>query len=128
VGYYIAAILTFVGLFPLIGGVLLAIPTSVFGGAVMLMFGTVAVAGFNILREVEMDNRSFVILAVSLAAGLGVTFLPESLEHFPSGVRACGVGNRHRFHLCLSVEYCDAEAARRTRVCTCDGKSRDCCG
>lgn len=88
VGYYIAAILTFLGLFPLVGGVLLAIPTSVFGGAVMLMFGTVAVAGFNILREVKMDNRSFVILAVSLAAGLGVTFLPESLEHFPSGIKS----------------------------------------
>ena len=88
VGYYIAAILVFLGLFPLVGGVLLAIPTSVFGGAVMLMFGTVAVAGFNILREVEMDNRAFVILAISLAAGLGVTFLPEALEHFPSGVRS----------------------------------------
>ncbi len=88
VGYYIAGILAFLGLFPLVGGVLLAIPTSVFGGAVMLMFGTVAVAGFNILREVKMDNRSFVILAVSLAAGLGVTFLPESLEHFPGGVRS----------------------------------------
>ena len=88
VGYYIAGILTFLGLFPLVGGVLLAIPTSVFGGAVMLMFGTVAVAGFNILREVEMDNRAFIILAVSLSAGLGVTFLPEALEHFPAGVRS----------------------------------------
>jgi len=88
VGYYIAGILVFLGLFPLVGGVLLAIPTAVFGGAVMLMFGTVAVAGFNILREVNMDNRSFVILAVSLAAGLGVTFLPEALEHFPSAVRS----------------------------------------
>lgn len=54
----------------------------------MLMFGTVAVAGFNILREIRMDNRSFVILAVSLAAGLGVTFLPEALEHFPSAVKS----------------------------------------
>ncbi len=87
VGYFIAAILAFLGLFPLVGGVLLAIPTSVFGGAVMLMFGTVAVAGFNILREVKMDNRAFVILAVSLAAGLGVTFLPEALEAFPSSVK-----------------------------------------
>jgi xanthine permease XanP len=88
VGYFIAAILAFLGLFPLVGGVLLAIPTSVFGGAVMLMFGTVAVAGFNILREVKMDNRAFVILAVSLSAGLGVTFLPEALEAFPSSVKS----------------------------------------
>ena len=88
VGYFIAAILVVAGLFPLVGGVLLAIPTSVFGGAVMLMFGTVAVAGFNILREVKMDNRAFIILAISLSAGLGVTFLPESLEHFPTGVQS----------------------------------------
>ncbi len=87
VGYYVAAILVFLGLFPLVGGVLLAIPTPVFGGAVMLMFGTVAVAGFNILRAVRMDNRAFVILAISLAAGLGVTFLPDSLEHFSPAVR-----------------------------------------
>lgn len=88
VGYYIAAILVFLGLFPLVGGVLLAIPTPVFGGAVMLMFGTVAVAGFNILRAVEMDNRSFVILAISLAAGLGVTFIPEALEQFPPALHS----------------------------------------
>jgi xanthine permease XanP len=88
VGFFVAAILVFLGLFPIVGGVLLAIPTPVFGGAVMLMFGTVAVAGFNILRAVKMDNRAFVILAVSLAAGLGVTFLPEALEHFPAGVRS----------------------------------------
>lgn len=88
VGLFVAAILILLGLFPIVGGVLLAIPTPVFGGAVMLMFGTVAVAGFNILREVKMDNRSFVILAVSLAAGLGVTFLPEALHSFPPGVQS----------------------------------------
>lgn len=88
VGYFIGSILIFLGLFPIVGGVLLAIPTSVFGGAVMLMFGTVAVAGFNILREVQMDNRSFVILAISLAAGLGVTFIPEALHHFPPAVQS----------------------------------------
>jgi xanthine permease XanP len=88
VGYYIAAILTGLGLFPLVGGVLLAIPTPVFGGAVMLMFGTIAVAGLNILRQVEMDNRSFGILAVSLATGLGVTFVPEAMEQAPTAIRS----------------------------------------
>jgi xanthine permease XanP len=88
VGYYVAAILSFLGLFPLIGGFLRAIPMPVFGGAVMLMFGTVAVAGFNILRGIEMSNRNMVILAVSLAAGLGVTFLPDALESFPKAVHS----------------------------------------
>ena len=35
-----------------------------------------------------MDNRSFVILAVSLAAGLGVTFIPEALEEFPKAIHS----------------------------------------
>jgi len=83
VGYYVAGFLSFLGLFPIIGGLLRAIPMPVFGGAVMLMFGTVAVAGFNILRTIEMNNRNMVILAVSLAAGLGVTFMPDALEAFP---------------------------------------------
>lgn len=88
VGYYVAAILSFLGLFPFIGGFLRAIPMPVFGGAVMLMFGTVAVAGFGILRSVEMSNRNMVILAVSLAAGLGVTFVPEALEGFPKAAHS----------------------------------------
>lgn len=88
VGYYVAGILSFLGLFPFIGGFLRAIPMPVFGGAVMLMFGTVAVAGFNILKSVEMSNRNMVILAVSLAAGLGVTFVPEALEGFPKAVHS----------------------------------------
>ena len=88
VGYYVAVILSFLGLFPLIGGFLRAIPMPVFGGAVMLMFGTVAVAGFNILRSIEMSNRNMIILAVSLAAGLGVTFLPDALEGFPKAIHS----------------------------------------
>ena len=105
-GYFISAILIILGLFPLVGGVLLAIPTSVFGGAVMLMFGTVAVAGFNILREVKMDNRSFVILAISLAAGLGVTFIPEALHHFPPAVQSVlesGIATGSIFALVLNL-------------------------
>ncbi|HTL90140.1 MAG TPA: solute carrier family 23 protein, partial [Leptolyngbya sp.] len=88
VGYYVGAVLAFFGLFPIVGGILRCIPLPVFGGAVMLMFGTVAVAGFNILKGVEMTNRSLVILAVSLAGGLGVTFVPEAVEQFPGFFRS----------------------------------------
>ncbi len=114
VGYYIAAILMFFGLCPVVVGVLLAIPTSVVGGAVMMMFGTVAVAGFNILREIEMDNRAFVILAISLSAGLGVTFLPEALEQFPAGAKSVlesgiGTGSICALVLNLVVPHAKAE-------------------
>lgn len=88
IGYFIAAILVTLGLFPRVGGVLLAIPTSVFGGAVTLMFATVAIAGFKILREVKMTPRSFSILAISLATGLGVTFVPEAVRQFPDAIQS----------------------------------------
>jgi len=83
VGYYVAALLAFLGLFPIVGGILTAIPAPVFGAAIMLMFGTVAVAGFNILREIEMTKERFVIVGASLAVGLGVTFIPDALIGFP---------------------------------------------
>jgi xanthine permease XanP len=95
VGYYIAAILMAFGLFPVLVGGLLAIPTAVVGGAVMLMFITVAVAGVNILREIAMDNRSFGILAISLTVGLGVTLFPQVLDQLPvavKGVLESGIG------------------------------------
>ncbi len=106
VGYYVAAILSVLGLFPIIGGILRTIPLPVVGGAVMLMFGTVAVAGMNILRSMPMDNRSTVILAVSLAMGLGVTFSPDSLKAFPEMVHTIlesGIATGSLFALVLNL-------------------------
>ena len=88
IGFYVGGILAFLGLFPIIGGILTAIPAPVFGAAIMLMFGTVAVAGFNILGEIEMTNRSLIIVGASLAAGLGVTYVPEALSGFPEQLRS----------------------------------------
>ena len=87
IGFYVAGILVFLGFFPIIGGLLTAIPAPVFGAAIMLMFGTVAVAGFNILREINMTNRALVIVGSSLATGLGVTFVPEGLVGFPDQIQ-----------------------------------------
>lgn len=106
VGYYVAAILAFLGLFPIVGAILITIPMPVFGGAVMLMFGTVAVAGFNILRGVEMDNRTFVILAVALSTGLGVTFVPEAVHAFPVQLKSIfesGIATGSIFALVLNL-------------------------
>lgn len=88
IGFYVGGILAVLELFPIISGILTAIPAPVFGAAIMLMFGTVAVAGFNILREIEMTNRSLVIVGASLAAGLGVTYIPEALFGFPEQLRS----------------------------------------
>jgi xanthine permease XanP len=62
-------------------------PEPVLGGAVMVMFGAVAASGINILAGIELDRRALLIIAVSLALGLGVSQVPEFLAHMPAAVR-----------------------------------------
>ena len=50
---------------------------AVLGGATIIMFGTVAVAGIRILATTTLDRRACTIAAVSFGLGLGVTFVPE---------------------------------------------------
>lgn len=87
VGLWIAAMLVLLGLFPAVAGVLQAVPEPVLGGAAMVMFGAVAASGINILAGITLDRRALLIIAVSLALGLGVSQVPEILAHLPAGVR-----------------------------------------
>ncbi|APQ11635.1 xanthine permease XanP [Pseudomonas oryzihabitans] len=88
VGLWIAAILVLLGLFPVVAGVIQAVPEPVLGGAAMVMFGAVAASGINILAGVDLDRRALLIIAVSLALGLGISQVPEFLAHLPAGLRA----------------------------------------
>lgn len=88
IGLWIAAILVLLGLFPAVAGVIQAVPEPVLGGAAMVMFGAVAASGINILAGVELDRRALLIIAVSLALGLGISQVPEFLAHMPAGLRA----------------------------------------
>jgi xanthine permease XanP len=84
VGYYVAGILALLGLFPVVGGIFQAIPQPVLGGATIIMFGSVAVAGLRILSTVTLTKRASIILAVSFGLGLGVTFAPDILDQTPN--------------------------------------------
>ncbi|OMQ42773.1 nucleobase:cation symporter-2 family protein [Ensifer sp. 1H6] len=83
VGIYIAAVLVLLGLFPTVAGVIQAVPEPVLGGAVIVMFGAVAASGINILAGVHLDRRALLIIAISLALGLGVSQVPEFVTHMP---------------------------------------------
>jgi xanthine permease XanP len=87
IGYFIAAIFVLLGFFPIVGGIFQALPQPVLGGATIVMFATVAVAGIKILSCVNLTKRNSIILAVSLGLGLGVTFVPEILEASPALVK-----------------------------------------
>ncbi len=86
VGFVVAGLLVLLGAFPAVGGLLRAMPEAVLGGATLMMFGTVAAAGVRIIATQPLDRRAVIILAPSLAVGLGVTFAPELLSHLPAVV------------------------------------------
>ena len=52
VGVWIGAILVLMGLFPIFGSLLRALPNPVLGGATIVMFATVAIAGIKILSHI----------------------------------------------------------------------------
>nr|WP_178109847.1 uracil-xanthine permease family protein [Pseudomonas sp. AG1028] len=87
IGVWIALVLVILGLFPAVAGVIQAVPEPVLGGAAMVMFGAVAASGINILAGIELDRRALLIIAVSLALGLGVSQVPEFLAHMPAALR-----------------------------------------
>ncbi|WP_335949168.1 nucleobase:cation symporter-2 family protein [Salipiger bermudensis] len=84
VGMYIGGILVLLGFFPFVGQLFLLIPKPVLGGATLVLFGTIAVAGIRILATQEIDRRKVYIMAVSFGLGLGVTLVPEATQNLPA--------------------------------------------
>ena len=75
------------GLIPKIGAVIASMPLPVLGGGVIVMFGMVAAAGLNVLSEVKLNRRNMVIIAISLAIGLGLNLVPTAVQYLPGVVK-----------------------------------------
>ncbi|MGB3138759.1 MAG: nucleobase:cation symporter-2 family protein [Nodosilinea sp.] len=87
VGFFVAGIFVILGLIPIVGGIFQVIPQPVLGGATLVMFGSIAVAGLNIVASTGLDRRSAVIVAVSLALGLGVVYSPDIFADKPALIK-----------------------------------------
>ena len=74
------------GLIPKVGAVVAAMPISVLGGGVIMMFGMVVSAGINMLSDVHWNRRNMIILAMSLSVGLGIQAVPKSMQHLPDSL------------------------------------------
>ncbi len=85
--YVVAAggiILLLLGLLPIMGRVVAAVPTAVLGGAGIVLFGTVAASGIRTLAKVEYhNNMNLVIVATSIGFGMIPIAAPSFYEHFP---------------------------------------------
>ena len=87
IGYFIAAFLIILSLFPFVGGIFSIIPEPVLGGATLLMFGTVAASGVRIIASQDINRKAVLVLAVSFACGLGVELVPDILNQMPAWIQ-----------------------------------------
>jgi xanthine permease XanP len=83
VGFYISGILVLLGLFPIFGAVFTLIPKPVLGGATLILFGSIAVAGIRILASQPITRKSIYVMALAFGFGLGVALVPDALTGLP---------------------------------------------
>lgn len=92
-----AGILILGGLFPKVGSLIAIMPASVLGGAAIIMFAMIVIAGVRMITMEPLDNRSSMIVAVALGLGFGVGMVPGALNVFPEWLKmvfgSSGVAN-----------------------------------
>ncbi|MFF2911645.1 nucleobase:cation symporter-2 family protein [Paenibacillus sp. NPDC057934] len=77
-------IMVVLGLLPKLAALTTVIPSAVLGGAMIVMFGSVAASGMSILSEVDLrKDGNLLIAACSIAVGLGSATLPAMFDQLP---------------------------------------------
>ncbi|MEE1867992.1 MULTISPECIES: nucleobase:cation symporter-2 family protein [Pseudomonas] len=77
-------ILVTLGLLPVMGRLVAAVPTAVLGGAGLVLFGTVAASGIRTLAQVDYrNNMNLIIVATSIGFGMIPIAAPSFYQHFP---------------------------------------------
>ena len=82
-----ALMLILAGIFPKIGALISLMPSSVLGGASIVMFSMIVVSGIRLITSEELTERNAMIVAVSLGLGLGVAYVPGFFSAFPESIQ-----------------------------------------
>jgi len=92
-----AVFLVVAGFFTPFGVFFSAIPPAVLGGAVIGMFGSIAVSGLGLLKQSELNARNTLIIALSLGIGVGFGqgsgLAAGAMAHFPQWLQYIFGGN-----------------------------------
>lgn len=81
-------IMVVLGLLPKLAALTTVVPNAVLGGAMIVMFGSVAASGMSILSEVDLrKDGNLLIAACSIAVGLGSAVLPAMFDQLPEFAR-----------------------------------------
>lgn len=82
------AFLILMALVPKVGAIIALMPNAVLGGVLLFMFGMVASVGVDIIGRNMTSRRDAVILAASLAVGLGIQAAPAgAFDIVPQALR-----------------------------------------
>jgi NCS2 family nucleobase:cation symporter-2 len=82
------AFLIVMALVPKVGAIIALMPNAVLGGVLLFMFGMVASVGIDIIGRNLTSRRDAVILAASLAVGLGIQAAPPgAFDVIPQALR-----------------------------------------
>ena len=77
-------ILVILGSVPKIAALATLIPTAVFGGATVVMFGMIVCSGIRMLSSVNFENQNnLIVIACSISLGLGAVVVPELFSSLP---------------------------------------------
>ncbi|WP_214811444.1 MULTISPECIES: nucleobase:cation symporter-2 family protein [unclassified Exiguobacterium] len=80
--------LVILGFLPKVATFTTLIPKPVLGGAMLIMFGTVAASGIRILSRVDFAKNDHVLtVALSLGVGLGISMNPAIVSGLPEQIR-----------------------------------------
>jgi NCS2 family nucleobase:cation symporter-2 len=72
-----ALFLVIASLFPPIANLLITIPEPVLGGCMLILFGSIAVIGMQMVAEIGFDAKTILVLSISLSLGFGITLVSD---------------------------------------------------
>lgn len=74
------------GFVPKFSAIMTTMPSSVIGGATIIVFGMITLTGIKLIIKEELTSRNTTIVGLSIALGMGVTMAPAALSGFPQGL------------------------------------------
>lgn len=79
-----ATVLVVAGFVPKIGAIFTIMPSSVLGGAVLMVFAMITINGIKLIAKSGFSQRNIIVLAVTLAMGMGLGAAgPDALKAMP---------------------------------------------
>lgn len=78
-----AALLLLASISPKIGALLVTVPNSVIGGATVIMFGMIVMAGITVFTFTGLTDEAKLIAGFSITISIGLSNIPGILSKFP---------------------------------------------